>query len=435
MKTHAKSKHGIPFGWSVSTQRMVTAREVANGRGCECVCITCGVRLQSRQGDIRIWHFAHDEETQCQHAPEAAIHRMAKQLIVERGALFVPGLERSREIHGKRRVWSETISVTVQTAGLQSLQNCFQEKSVCNSDGNGEYRRPDVSAILDGLPLAIEIRNTHAVDFEKQEWLKRLGHSVLEISVADLVLLAPDEIVDALVVRLFQSADFSTWLVHAKEEDAHEALDRLEDQVRATHRSEEEALLARLEAEEAERKRKEEARRRFRDIEDFKIGLGRCTIRLGRNEQRVSLKAYGYAPNGVFEGIKLLARKHNGRFNNRGRCWEFYRYAETELFFKQLGFELRQVCIDSFCGELSTDGTPQKEKWLPKQLVKQALPIHFQEEALQEAFDERAAILEFDGGLPRHEAEAKALEFVIEHLKRKNEGALELEWQQLSDSD
>lgn len=421
MKADLKPRHGIPFGWHVPAQRMVTAREVANGKGCECVCISCGARLKSRQGDIRIWHFAHDEETQCQHAPEAAIHRMAKQLIVERCALFVPGLERSREIHGKRRVWSETISVTVQTEGLQSLQDCFEEKSVCDSDGNGEYRRPDVLAMLDGLPLAIEIRNTHAVDFEKQEWLERLGHSVLEIAVADLTLLPPDEIVDALVLRLFQSADFSTWLVHGKEKDAQEAINRLEEQVRAAHRSEEDALLARLEADEAEKKRKEEARKRFRDIEDSKIGLGRCTIRLGRNEQRVSLKAYGYAPDEVFEGLKQLARKYNGQFNRRGRCWEFYRYAETESFFKQLGAELQQVCIERFCGASPAIAPPPKGKWLPEPVVEQPLPVHFQDEALQEVFDERAAILEFEAGLPRQEAEAKALEFVTERLNGNNE--------------
>lgn len=421
MKADSKPKHGIPFGWHVPTQRMVTAREVANGRRCECICTSCGARLKSRQGDIRIWHFAHYGETQCQHAPEAAIHRMAKQMIVERAALFVPELARSRQIHGKRRIWSETISVTVQAARLHDLKDCISEKSIGNSDGNGEYRRPDVLATLDGRPLAIEIRNTHAVDFEKQEWLERLGHSVLEIAVSDLSLLPPDEIVDALLVRLFQSGDHSTWLVHAKDTDAQEALDRLEGHVRAARQSEEDAQLARLDAEEAERKRKEEARKRFRDIEDFKIGLGCCTIRLGRNEQRASLKAYGYAPCDVFEGIKQLARKHNGRFNNRDRCWEFYRYEETESFFKQLSIGLQQVCIERFCGMSPADVPLPEEKWLPEPVVELQLPVHFQDEALQEAFNERAAILEFDGGLPRPESEARALEFVIGHLNRNNE--------------
>lgn len=421
MKADSKPIHGIPFGWHVPTQQMVTAREVANGRGCECVCISCGARLKSRQGDIRIWHFAHDEETECQHAPEAAIHRMAKQLIVERAALFVPGLERSREIHGKQRVWTEIISVTVQAEGLQSLQDCVEEKNVSDSDGLGEYRRPDVLAALDGHSLAIEIRNTHAVDFEKQEWFERFGHSVLEITVADLTLVAPDQIVDALVHRLFHSADFSTWLAHAEEKDALAALDLLEEQVRAAHQSEEETLIAQLEADEVEKRRREEARKRFRDIEDFKIRLGRCTIRLGRNEQRVSLKAHGFAPDSVFEAIKQLARKHNGRFNGRGRCWEFYQYAETESFFKEIGAELQQVCIERFCGGSPADTQPPKEKWLPKPVVEQQLPVYFQDEALQEAFDERAAIFEFEAGIPRHEAEAKAREFVTLSLNRDNE--------------
>lgn len=191
--------------------------------------------------------------------------------------------------------------------------------------------------------------------------------------------------------------------------------------MRTARQAEDEAQLARLDAKEAERKRKEEARRRFRDIEDIKIGLGRCTIRLGRNEQRVSLKAYGYAPNDVFEGIKQLAREHNGRFNNRGRCWEFYRYAETESFFKQFGIELQQVCIERFCGLSPVDPPPLEEKWLPQPVVELPLPVHFQEESLQEAFDERAAILEFDGGLPRPESEARSLEFVIDLLNRNNE--------------
>ncbi|WP_412481106.1 competence protein CoiA family protein [Azonexus sp. IMCC34839] len=421
MKADAKPKHGIPFGWHVPTQRMMTAREVANGRGCECVCISCGARLKSRQGDIRIWHFAHDEETECQHAPEAAIHRMAKQLIVERGGLFVPGLERSREIHGKRRVWSETISVTVQAEGFQNLQDCVEEKSVIGAESNGAYRRPDVLATLDGCSLAIEVRNTHAVDFEKQQWLERIGHSVLEISVADLTLLPPDEIVDALAVRLFESADFSEWLVHAKEKEAQEVLDCLEGQVRAAHKSEEDALIARFEADEAEGKRKDEARKRFRDIEDFKIGLGRCTIRLGRNDQRVSLKAYGYAPDDVFDGLKQLARKHNGQFNGRGRCWEFYRYSGTESFFKQLGVELQQVCIERFCAVPPSDAPSLNERRLPEAVVEQPSLVHFQDETLQEVFDERAAIFEFEALLLRPKAEAKALAFVSERLHRSRE--------------
>ena len=81
MKKDSDLKHVIPFGWHIPSKRMVAATEVPNGRACECICAACGVRLQTRQGAIRVWHFAHDEETNCQHAAEAAIHRMAKQML------------------------------------------------------------------------------------------------------------------------------------------------------------------------------------------------------------------------------------------------------------------------------------------------------------------------------------------------------------------
>src|SRR5574338_28901 len=293
MQKDSNLKHGIPFGWHVPSQRMVTATEVANGRACECICAACRVRLQARQGAIRVWYFAHDEETNCQHAPEAAIHRMAKQMIAERGSVFVPHRQLSRTIHGKKQVWTETITVDVQSAGPQMLADCAQEKTIGDNRSEGESRRLDVFASLEGHPLAIEILNTHAVDFDKQEWLERQGYSVLEIDVADIEQLPPDQIPEALEVRLFQASDHSVWLVHARDLEGKHTLDQLEAQIRAMRSEEEQALLASLDAEETERKRKEEARKRYRDIEDFKIGFGRCTVRVGRNEQRVSLKIHG----------------------------------------------------------------------------------------------------------------------------------------------
>ena len=142
MRKDSNLKHGIPFGWHIPSQRMVTVTEVANGRACECICAACGVRLQARQGAIRVWYFAHDEETNCQHAAEAAIHRMAKQMIAERGCVFVPHRQLPpRTIHGKKRVWTEMITVDVQSAGLQMLADCTQEKTIGDSRSEGDSRR------------------------------------------------------------------------------------------------------------------------------------------------------------------------------------------------------------------------------------------------------------------------------------------------------
>lgn len=417
MKKDINLKHGIPFGWNVPSQRMVSAKEVANGRACECICVACGVRLQARQGAIRIWHFAHDEETNCQHASEAAIHRMAKQMIAERGCVFVPHKQLSRIIHGKKRVWIETITVDVQPAGLQVLAECTQEKTIGDSRSEGEFRRPDVLALLDGLPLAIEILNTHAVDFDKQEWLERQGYSVLEIDVADIEQLPPDQIPEELETRLFKTSDHSVWLVHTGDIEGKRTLDQLEVQIRARRHEEEQALLASLDAEEAERKRKEEARKRYRDIEEFKVGLGRCTVRVGRSEQRVSLKIHGYAPDAVFEGIKLLGSKHHGHFNGRARCWEFHRHSENEAFFKQFCTEVQQECFERYCGVALSPSMPQRVARLSEEApIERPLPIYFDDPALQEVFDERAAVLEFEANLKREEAEKLALAEVAASL-------------------
>jgi hypothetical protein len=410
MQKDSNLKHVIPFGWHIPSQRMVTVTEVANGRACECICAACGVRLQARQGAIRVWYFAHDEETNCQHAAEKAIHRMAKQMVAERGCVFVPHRQLSRTIHGKKRVWTEIITVDVQSAGLQMLADCTQEKTIGDSRSEGGSRRPDVFASLEGRPLAIEIRNTNAVDFDKQDWLERQGYSVLEIDIADIDQLPPDQIPEALEARLFQTSDQSVWLAHARDHVGEDTLDQLEAQIRAARKDEEDALLAKLDADEAERERKEEARRRYRDIEDFKVRLGRCTARVGRNEQRVSLKIHGYAPDSVFERIKLLGRNHHGHFNNKARCWEFYRHSENEAFFKQLCAEVQQGCLEHEFGTSVSPSTPQRLARLPTEApIDRPWPIYFDDPAPQEAFDERAAILEFEAGFDREEAEKRGL--------------------------
>lgn len=407
MSIENSSKHGIPFGWHVPTRRMVTVREVANGRSCNCVCIACGMRLQARQGSIRIWYFAHDGETQCQGAAEAALHQMAKQLIAEKGAVYLPKREKTRLIHGLRHVWSETISVDVQRTGLHYLESCSVEKAIVDPANPGVFFRPDLVAMLNGQPIAIEILNTHAVEPEKAEWIAEQGYSLLEIDVNDIGLLPQDQILAALEERLFQLAHYSSWLCHSADHEAVRALDELEAKVRSARRAEEAILVAQVKAAEVAQKRKEEYLRRVRDIDAIKIRVGDCTVRVGRNSERVSLKIHGYASDEVFQATKALAHEHRGRFNPRARCWEFYRAADTENFFEQICEKAQQRLVASFwvpkggwSPETCPVPAPTKLECPP--------PVLFHEAELQELFDERAAILEFDAGYDRQLAEQTA---------------------------
>lgn len=407
MSKESNGKHGIPFGWHVPTQRMVTAREVANGRGCDCICIACGARLKARQGAVRIWHFAHDSESQCQVAAEAAIHYMAKQLISERGEIYLPHRERSKEIHGQRNFWSEIICTDVQQPGLHRLEACQVEKTIGIPGEPGTTFRPDLLALLNGSPLAVEILNTHAVEPEKVSWLEEQGYSALEIDVKDIGLLPPDQMLNALEVRLFETADYSSWLCHAGDLEAIRALQEIEAEVRARRQAEETILLAQLEAAEAAQKRREEFLRRVRDIDALKIRIGDCTVRIGRNFERVSLKVHGYASAEVFQATKSLAREHGGRFNPKARCWEFFRDAETESFFDQLCEKAQQRLVASFWISKPTKSQAVAKETIPP-LSECTLPVFFYDPALQEAFDERAAILEFDAGYERQLAEQMA---------------------------
>lgn len=161
--------------------------------------------------------------------------------------------------------------------------------------------------------------------------------------------------------------------------------------------------LAKLENEEIERKRREEFLKRVRDVEDFKIRFGSATVRVGRNQQRVSLKVYGFQ-NEVFSAVKSVARRHLGRFNAKARQWEFFCHTGIELFFHQLCGEVEAECFERLYGgvglivpEKRPDPEVLPQPDLPPPI--QSLPVHFDDPNLQEQFDERAGIREFEAGI------------------------------------
>ena len=404
-------KHGIPFGWHAQSQRMVRPDQVARGQACECTCIACKARLIARQGSIRAWHFAHGSDTNCEHAAEAAIHRMAKQLVVDRGEIYMPAREITRAIYGKKRVWEESLTVSVQSTGLHPIAEPVSERSIGLPGIEGESFRPDVLGELYGHPIAIEIRNTHPVDDDKILWLKAHRYSLLEIDVVDIADLPPEKLLLALEIRLFENAEHSSWLTHAKDLDSEAILDQMELEVRQAKFIEEQVALAKLEAEEAERKRRQEFLKQVRDVEDFRIRFGSATVRVGRNQQRVSLKIHGFAQSEVFNAAKSVARRHSGRFNAKARQWEFFYHSGNERFFNQLCGEVEVACFERLNGgadliiqQMAPDTLPQPVP--PPEF--QPLPIYFDDPNLQELFDERAGILEFDAGIERGLAEHQA---------------------------
>ena len=156
----------------------------------------------------------------------------------------------------------------------------------------------------------------------------------------------------------------------------------------------------------------------LRDIDAIKIRVGDCTVRVGRNFERVSLKIHGYASDEVFQATKALAHEHRGCFNPRARCWEFYCAAEIESFFEQICEKAQQRLLASFWVQKGT-WPPQTCPVPTSTKPEYPPPTLFDEAKLQEVFDERAAILEFDAGYERQLAEQMAYSEVRAQLESK----------------
>ena len=159
------------FGLTVDG-RLVSVEDVSRGKACACCCSECGEVLIARQGEVRAWHFAHASGSECAGGAEGALHRAAKQLILEAGAILVPGLKAwATHVLGDGRSGE---SLQVRPAETWTLTEARAEVVV------GDYRI-DVVANHEGGPVFIEVTVTHAVDAPKGEALTALGVPCFEI--------------------------------------------------------------------------------------------------------------------------------------------------------------------------------------------------------------------------------------------------------------
>lgn len=75
----------IPFAYSRTLKKLVDATEVPRGLACCCICPSCSMRLQARQGEVNEHHFSHYDKAQskCEYSYWVSIRDMAKQILKE----------------------------------------------------------------------------------------------------------------------------------------------------------------------------------------------------------------------------------------------------------------------------------------------------------------------------------------------------------------
>lgn len=172
-------------------------------------CPECGTRLVARvSGAKRIPHYAHYRKGECGHAGETALHRIAKDIILEAGYIMLPPFE--VDVGGRRPEQPQPAKPgRFDMVDVEIWKDGF---------------RPDLIGIrrgVDGAPigqLIIEIRVTHAVDQRKLEKLRERGDSVVEIDLSriDRNLDGPE-----LARQILDEAP-RNWLYHRNEEQLTE---------------------------------------------------------------------------------------------------------------------------------------------------------------------------------------------------------------------
>ena len=169
---------------------MVDISQVESGLACNCFCPECGDQMIAKKGEIMIHHFAHKGGAGCAGGIETALHLMAKQLILDRKQIFVPG------VYSPLR--------RIAPGKLIGFESAVLEKRI------GDIIA-DVVLEANGKQLIVEVAVTHFCDYEK---IKAMGLSVIEIDLSGMSKQKFN--LDKLAFYLFYNDNKINWVNNAK---------------------------------------------------------------------------------------------------------------------------------------------------------------------------------------------------------------------------
>lgn len=157
---------------------LVHIEDAERGKSCGLMCPDCGGQLIANKGEIKQPYFSHASLEECAHAGETALHRLAKEIISEKGSLRLPRVVVYHyDEDTDDEVLHEEQKRSFTRVEVEPRQDGFQ---------------PDLIGIIETWEngrvvehrLHIEILVTHAVDGEKLARLRKNGESALEIDLS-----------------------------------------------------------------------------------------------------------------------------------------------------------------------------------------------------------------------------------------------------------
>jgi hypothetical protein len=180
-----------------SSGKMIDITDADNGLNCDCTCACCGEALIARQGEVNAWCFAHQSGSNCAGAIESALHKAAKQILIDYRQLYIGelnilstylsdalkretyGLDDSPLIHHYNRLQSFILSHHHE---VLKLNDVVTEQRI-----DGEAIIPDATCITaNGNQFYVEFVVSHACDENKIKMFKQINAPVIEIYLDSL---------------------------------------------------------------------------------------------------------------------------------------------------------------------------------------------------------------------------------------------------------
>ncbi len=199
----------LTWGIDSSTGARKHIDDAARGQGCDCHCEGCGAPLVAKKGAIRVSHFAHASGYEpCGYTPETKVHLLAKAIIEEESAIWLPGLK--IYINKKDgRGTAKKVEIPIHREGVFPLYEVRSETRV------GDLQ-PDIYAVCNFEPIFIEFAVSHFCSHEKVKKVKKSRVSTVEI---DLSAVPQDISKEGLRKRIMsgQTGPRSRWIFHPGE--------------------------------------------------------------------------------------------------------------------------------------------------------------------------------------------------------------------------
>jgi hypothetical protein len=201
-----KNPYGLKGG------QLVTVDSVERGLACGCICPKCNGRLEARQGDEKVYYFAHDDGLACEAGYQTALQTLAKEVLEEDRRLRLPSLPIYPTVDHplRRKVFREV----VKDGFLVEPDEVTLEYKLGRSI-------PDLVVRVNNRLLLLEMWVTQCVDDKTREkiWHLNVGAIEYNFSKTNRVVTKED-------LRLEIRAGNGQWLFNARQQSAQEKLDR-----------------------------------------------------------------------------------------------------------------------------------------------------------------------------------------------------------------